>query len=504
MERVALIDLGSNTARLVIYDIEDGGYFSVVDDERELVRLGEMEEDGFLKQTRILQAIQTLKSFKLICSMQKVDKIIAIATASVRRAKNQKVFLSDVLNATGIKFRVITEEEEPYYVYQGVINSMDIPRGLIMEFGGGSTKIIYYNRRLVLHTHTFEFGGVNLMEKFSSAGKTPEECTELMEKYVTERLQEIPWLKDIDPDAQFIGVGGSFRNLARICRKVTRYPLDMIHNYKISTDSFKYVYDMIKGLDLDKKTKIKGLSSTRADIFPAALAAIKAMVDYMGFDSITSSGGGIREGIMFNYACPQTTEKPISDVLGHSIHTYLKKMHLNEEHAEQTFNLCVQLFKQLRVLHKFPRAYIKVLRIAALMHDCGRVVKFYNMPKHTSYIILNSNLYGASHKDIVMAAFVTDVFNKEEVNYGEWAAKYSVILSEEDVEAVKKLSVILKLAKALDRSRSNVVEEITCEVLGDSVIMKSELHGDAILELKEALSASIDFKRVFKKNLEIL
>ena len=504
MERVALIDLGSNTARLVIYDVLDGGYFNVVDDERELVRLGDIDEDGNLKQTRILQAIETLKSFKKICSVYNADKVIAIATAAVRRAKNQKTFLNDVFNATGIRFKVITEEEEPYYVYQGVINSMDIPRGLIMEFGGGSTKIIYYNRRVVLHTHIFDFGGVNLIEQFGKSGKTNEQIADDMVHYVKSRLEEVEWLKELDPDTQFIGVGGSFRNLARICRKVTRYPLDMVHNYKMKVDDFNYVYNMIKGLDLEKKTKIKGLSSTRADIFPAALAATKAMVEHCGFETITSSGSGIREGIIFNYACPQTMEKPISDVVGHSIYSYLKKLNLNEVHAEQVYNLCVQLFKQLRVLHKFPRAYVKVLRIAALMSDVGTCVKFYNNPKHTAYFLLNSNLYGASHRDVVLSAFITAVHDKEEINYTEWATKYSAVLSEEDVQAVKKLAMILRLALAFDKSRASVVPEITCEVLGDSVIMKTELSGDAMLELKDAVSLSLDFKRVFKKNLEIL
>ena len=89
MERIGLIDLGSNTARLVIYDILEGGYFIVSGEAREVVRLGETEADGNLKQTRIMQAISTLKSFKQICAVHNVDKIIAIATAAVRRANNQ-------------------------------------------------------------------------------------------------------------------------------------------------------------------------------------------------------------------------------------------------------------------------------------------------------------------------------------------------------------------------------------------------------------------------------
>ena len=504
MERIALIDLGSNNARLVIYDVLDDNYFTVYYETHEQVRLGETEADGNLKQTRIMQAISTLKSFCEICSIHNVSKIIAFATAAVRRANNQKTFLSDVYNNTGIRLTVVSEEEEARYVYQGVINSMEIPRGIIMEIGGGSTKFIYYSRRTILHTHIFPFGAVTLSNMFITDGKKPEECAQDMQDYFKSQLETVEWFKEIDPDTQFIGVGGSFRNLARIIRKVKKYPLDMVHNYNINVEDFNYVYNMIRTLDLDKKKRIKGLSSARADVFPAALAAISSFVNYMGFTNIISGGAALREGIMFNHVVPQTAEKPISDILGHSLRTMIKHMGVNEQHAEHTFNLCIQLFKQLRVLHKFPRSYVKVLRIAALLADVGKTFKFYNNPKHTSYMILNSNLYGASHKDLVHAAFVADVYNREEVNYSEWAAKYSAILSQEDVESVNKLAVILKLAKAFDVSMRGAVTEINCDVLGDSVILKTELAGNAALELKYANVVAIDFKRVFRKNLEIL
>lgn len=503
MERVALIDLGSNTARLVIYDILDGGYFVVSEDRHEAVRLGETEPDGSLKQTRIMQAIATLKTFKEMCAIKKVDKILAVATAAVRSAANQKTFLSDVYNATGIRVTVVSEEEEANYVYQGVINSMEIPRGLIMEIGGGATKFVYYNRRTILHTHIFDFGAVTLTNMFVSADKSPEQCSDDMVNYVKERLEQVEWFKELDPDTQLIGVGGSCRNLARIVRKVKKYPLDMVHNYCMDVEDFNYVYNMIRTLDIDKKRRIKGLSAARADVFPSALAVIKAFVDHAGFTKIITGGSGLREGVMFNYAVPQTLEKPISDVLGYSLKSMASHMGVNVAHAEQCFNLCVQLFKQLRVLHKFPRAYVKVLRVAAMLHDVGKTFKFYNNAKHTSYMILNSNLYGISHRDLVLAAFVTDVNNKEELNYAAWE-KYNCILSPEDVEAVKKLSVILRLAVALDFSMRNVVSEISCDVLGDSVIMKTEVEGDPILEMKAVSAVALDFKKVFKKNLEVL
>lgn len=503
MERIGLIDLGSNTARLVIVEVLEGGYFVTIDQMREAVRLGELELDGSLKQSRVLQAINTLNVFRKMCNANHVDKIIAVATAAVRQARNQRTFLNQVLNATGINFRVLTEEEESYYVYQGVINSMEIPKGLIMEIGGGSTKFIYYNRRNILHKATVPFGAVTLTDMFSDNSLKPEDCAAKIEQFFKNNIAELSWLNEIDEDTQFIGVGGSFRNLSKIARKIKKYPMDMSHNYHIEMKDFNYIYDMIKVLDIDKKMKIKGLSTVRADVFPSALASIKAFADFMKFTGITTSGCGLREGLLFNYAMPQTQDKPLSDVLGTSLHTYIHFLHLNDVHAEQVFNLAVQLFKQLRVLHKFPRAYVRVLRVASLLHDAGRSFKYYNNPKHASYMILNSNLYGISHKDIVLAAFVTDIYNKEEVNFNEWT-KYKEIISEEDVEAVRKLAVILKLAVSFDISMNNVVTEISCDVLGDSVILKTELIGDATLEMIEARSTANDFKRVFKKDLGIL
>ena len=222
MEKVALIDLGSNTARLVIYDVLDGGYFVVSEERREAVRLGETEADGSLKQTRIMQAIATLRSFKELCAIKNVDRILAVATAAVRRASNQKTFLSDVYNATGIRVTVVGEEEEAHYVYQGVINSMEIPRGLIMEIGGGSTKFVYYNRRTVLHTKIFEFGAVTLTNMFVSPDKTPEQCSDDMVAYVKERLEEVDWerfwVSAVLGDEDFALMIQKFREMA------VRYP----------------------------------------------------------------------------------------------------------------------------------------------------------------------------------------------------------------------------------------------------------------------------------------
>lgn len=206
---------------------------------------------------------------------------------------------------------------------------------------------------------------------------------------------------------------------------------------------------------------------------------------------------------MFHHAVPSTDEKPLSDILGHSLQTLMHYFDINIPHAEHVYNLSMQLFKQLKVLHKLPRCYIKVLRVATLLHDSGMRIKYYDHHKHSSYIILNSNLYGISHKDLVMASMVAGGHRKNEFNDVEFL-KYRVMLTDEDVDAIRKLSVILRIAESFDRSMSGLITGINCDVLGDSVIMKTETEGDASLEIKDALSSSNEFRRAYGKNLEIL
>ena len=190
VERLGIIDLGSNTARLLIVEVSENGYFQIIDQLKEAPRLGEgMESEGFLKPQRIQATIKVLKMFRRLCDVHGIDKIIAVATAAVRRAKNQRSFLDEIAATCGIKFRVLSAEEEAIYVYRGVINTMDVPKGIILEIGGGSTKIIYYNRRNLLNYETLPFGAITLTELFAAENLSPEKQAEKTEAFSPNNLK---------------------------------------------------------------------------------------------------------------------------------------------------------------------------------------------------------------------------------------------------------------------------------------------------------------------------
>ena len=172
-------------------------------------------------------------------------------------------------------------------------------------------------------------------------------------------------------------------------------------------------------------------------------------------------------------------------------------------HTDQVVNLSVQLFKHLRVLHKFPRQYLRILKVAAYLNEAGKKVAFYNYEKHSGYIILNSNINGITHRELVLASFVASYTSIEDINPFDWA-KFKVLVTDEDADAVRKMGLMLRLALAFDRGLASVITGINCDILGDSVIVQTEVNGDATLEINSALQLSGDFRKIFKKNLEIL
>ena len=166
----------------------------------------------------------------------------------------------------------------------------------------------------MIHYASLPFGAVTLTDLFATEGST-EEAAKQIEEFFTEQLKKLDWLAEVDAETQMIGVGGSFRNLYKMVKLVKKYPMDNAHNYHFEKEDFSSIYNMLKALDVDKRKKIKGLSASRADIMPAAMAIINAFTEYMQKGEFLLSSNGLREGIMFNQALPMTLEKPVTDVL---------------------------------------------------------------------------------------------------------------------------------------------------------------------------------------------
>lgn len=501
MNKLAVYELGVNDIKLTIYKYSPNGFFAAESQIVEPVKLTQdMERDGYIKPIRIQETISVLKSFRRIVDGAKIENSICYAAPVIANARNQIAFLDEIYKTVSLYFKVLTVEEQVAALHNAIMYSFAMTRGVIVQIGDHTTELIRFNRRVVVDSVSIPFGTVSLLERVKE--KSMAERMDKVVEIMTAEFRKHDWLYNLDEDSEFIGVGEVFEAVGKLSRKSTRYPLDSAHNYEISNQSFQNVYNLIRGLDLDKAKKLKGISDKRADVIAIGMAVAKVAYNEFVRTEIKVSTNGEMYGIVAKNLLGQTGEKPLLDILGYSL-SAINEFCPTNTNVNNNYSLAVILYKQLKVLHKLTRPYVKVLRIAASMCNSGKIISFENYQKNCFSVVINSNIYGASHKDIVLAAFVASSQNIDDFSLNEWV-RYKDLVTDEDMEAVKKLAIIIKMANLMNITNSNAIKDIACDVLGDTVILKTEVEKEATLEISQAMSIAGDFKKVYGKNLQIL
>ncbi len=506
-EKIALLELSPRQLRLVFAWQINETCFEVFDEFREDINVFEdINRDGFIKPTQVSACVELVKMYRKLCDSLGVQKAVAYATAGFREAKNHYGFLEELEIASGFKIRLLQEQDEVVSLYTAVINSLDAPKGIIVYVDDEYTHIVQYARKAILNSCTLPYGCDTLAGLFMEGVTKPEQQMQEMTDFFKQRMGEtLDWLENCNfEDIKLVGVGEIFESIGKISRKGRRYPLDLPHAYEVSKNDFDNVYNAIKGLELDKRAKIKGISEKSASTIAAGLSIVRATMEYFQAPRFVISTSNISTGILFSQCLPSTAEKPIVDIVGYSLSANLSFRENYVTNQLHVYELAAILFRQLRVMHKLGRHYLRPLKVASYMYDCGARLRFNPSRKDALSVILGSQIYGLSHRDQVLAAFIASSQNSEEFSLSEWV-RYKDIVKEEDLSAVRKLAAMLKLAVSLDRSQQGNIVDLACDVLGDSVIMKTVTNGaDIQFEVKSALEASNDFKKVFNKNLEIL
>lgn len=506
MEKIAVIVVDTYSTKIVIANVAQDNYFSICDVEVEALVPGlEMDDDHFLKKNQIAPVMSILKNFRKICDMYAVTKTIAVATfVKDSKPMNLYSFFDEIFVTCGFRFSLLSQEDQNNAIYTGIINSYDVPKALIVYVGADNIRLIHYNRRSVLNQAYIPVGPRDLINMYSLSKMDKTEVFEKVSKYINANLSDFEWLKTLEPEYEIVGAGIFFEDLSKMDRNYTKYPLDKDDGYILQKKNVDHILTQIKGLELNENKRLKGLNEPRADIFAYAVQVIKTILDYVEKDTVTIATRSLVEGLLFNIVTPTTLEKPNSDIVGFSVmaQTAVYEADLTR-HNEQVYNLSMLLFKQLRVLHKLPRGYVKVLRVASYMHDVGKRISYRKHATHSYEVILNSEIYGFTHRELILASFVASLHSGGDIKMSEWA-KYNGILTLEDVDAVKKLGLILRLAECFDRTKNNVIIDINCDILGDSVIMKTVTTSDATYEIQRGMEISKDFEKIYHKKLEIL
>ncbi|MDP4143017.1 MAG: exopolyphosphatase [Bacillota bacterium] len=500
MKTIGIIDIGSNSVRLILVNIGESNSVQVIDELKESIRLGEgMEKDLCIPEEKINSTIKTLESFKNLCDSFNTSDIIAVATEAVRKAKNQKYFLDRVEKEVNLKIRVLTGEEEGYYDYFGVINSISIKNALIMDIGGASTELALVKNRKLVKCISLPFGSITLTNKFKIKDELTSEQEQELKEFLTSSFEKISWLNEINTST-LIGIGGSIRNLSKVDRKYKNYPINTIHNYSVDSAAFKNIYSLLKTKTLEQRSKVKGLSAERADIIVGASCAVSTIIDMCNIKKIVISGRGLREGLLYDYICDNG--KPFNDILDVSIKNMLLTHNSSYKHAMHVYNLTKTLFDDLKELHGLSNDVENVLKTAAMLHDIGISITYYDHHKHSFYMILNGQLDGLTHKEIIMSAY-TAAFHRKEA-FKSHIIQYKSIINKDDMDTIEKLGIFVRIAESLDRSMTGVIEKIKCQITDDAVIIKTISNSNTNLEISDALKAASTFKNIYGKKLYIV
>ncbi len=498
MTKVAIIELGTNQIKLSIVGIEQEKSFEIQEEYSEYVGIDKhIEDGGLIKTVKIKECISILEMYKEIALSRKVDKFNCVVSANLTKAKNYLSFIEEANAALDLKFNMLSEEEEINTLYTAIVNTLDIAKGVIISVSTSSTRIIYYCRRIILHSIAIPMGYANFTNK---------------ESFIKELEKHSEDIKSIDTQVPVIGASEIFTGFARLLKKKERYPIDIEHNYNTDKENFDKISAFLKELKVEKEAKLKGITENGVGFLIDGMDVVQVIMEFIGLNNIVISKSNRNIGLAYKLTMG-AEEKPVSDVFTHSLDNIMWASGIDVERAKSHYNLASILHSQLKVLHKLPRAYSKVLKAATLLYTLGSNINKLSYHKVSYYAILNSNLFGLSHKEIVMVAFVAGCRNWDDFTLSEWV-KYKGIMTDEDLDAVRKMSLVAAMADIVNLRMENIVKDISCDILGDSVIIKlvtdvdlkkNNINIDAAkTEIFCTRKFAKEFAKIFKKNVEIL
>ncbi len=488
MSLISVIDIGSNSIRLVLVKIENNTY-KIINQVKESARLGEnMDKDLNIAEEKVEKAIQTLKEFKSISNSYKVEKIYAVATEAVRKSKNKQYFLYRVKMETGVDIRILTGDEEAYYDYFGVINTLEEKDALLMDIGGSSTEIIHIHDRKVMNKISIPYGCISLTKNYSDAA---------MDMDFNNILDSVTWLKDVRVNT-LIGIGGSFRNVGKIHRKLVQYPLDAAHNYKLTPGDITQLYENIRYKTSEEMKNINGLSKERADIFKGAVAFIGKICEYCSIENIILSNAGLREGVTLKEVLK--IGKPLEDVFEFSLNSVINEYKVSKIHLQKIYKLSKKLCERLNIYDEKSSDENKILKTASLMYALRTNPEF-NSKNNLFDAVGCIKINGISHREIIIS-LLASVFDKSTLLSTD-VYNFFKYIKEEDVIFSAKLLTIFNVVNFIDSVTGNALLDLECYKENDDYIVKTIVAKSFKFSIDKNASVYKDFKKLFNAELII-
>lgn len=462
--RVGIVDLGSNTARLIVMNAIPGYSYRLEDQVREVVRLRQgMTEEG-MSEEAMARAFSTLRLFKHFCDSTGVAVILAVATSAVREAANGPEFIEKVSCDIGLSLRVLSGESEAYYGTIGVLNETPMEQGVVVDIGGGSAQVSEVREGRFYRGDSVTLGTLALTERFIREDPTSKAEYKAIKREIERQLNAVSWL-DNKKKGMLVGLGGTIRNLARIEAARQKYPLNTLHGFTLPRASVEESIGLFRELPLSERKEIAGLDSDRADIILPGAMVLWAIMDRLGINVLTISVNGLREGVFFETFWQHLPYPVVPDVRRFGVLNMARNYQYQERHSNHVRFLAGRLFDQLIPLHGYGVKERELLDAAALLHDLGRIVSYEGHHKHSQTLIEFNGLPGFSPNEIALIALLARYHRKGTPD----TAGYTILLDAKDEVLLTRLAAILRLAECLERGRNAAVDDVIVTWEDDSL-----------------------------------
>ncbi len=470
---VGFIDLGSNSLRLLVARITDQGVVHVLNEARQMVRLG---EDAFerhrLKPEAMERTLLTLGSFAGMCRGYGVDEYVAVATAAVRDADNGEEFLHRVRRELGIDFGIVSGKEEARLVWRGVSQGWqdDVLR-LCLDIGGGSTELAAATADRCLELESLKIGCVRLANLFPvGEGLVSEKTFESMKMYVRSLgVHAFRRIGALDVK-ELVASSGTAQNLAQMTALLTGGLAPSANTPDTPTRlSCRGLCRCVRELcsrSRAERAALPGLNPRRLDVIVQGAAILQTVLEEMSVDTATITSRSLRDGLVREYvertypaldAAAQTGSASVTPmgVREKSVLRLGRACRFEEEHSRHVARLALELFDSARKLrlHDEGEETRELLRYAGLLHDIGIFIGFSRHHAHSHYLIRNTELLGFEESEVrliaAMAYFHRARPSKKHAVYEE--------LDEDAKRALRPASLFLTMAEALDKSHGELV-----------------------------------------------
>jgi exopolyphosphatase/guanosine-5'-triphosphate,3'-diphosphate pyrophosphatase len=475
VERVAVIDMGSNSWRLVVFGYEPHTpWWSLVDEIREPVRVSAgMGKEGVIRPERFELALHTAAVFSAFCRASGVDEIEAVATSAIRDAGNGPELLERIREHSGLEPRVISGREEARYGSLAITNSTTIGDGLGLDMGGGSIQAIRIEHRRMADAVSLPLGSVRVSEDFLPGEKASAKGQKALRKRVEEELGGLDWWNG---GGRLVGIGGTIRNLASAAMKRLDLPDIDVQGFMLTRSALEELIDELAGRPASKRGNVRGIKPDRGDVILGGALVLAGALETGGFEAIEVTEAGLREGVFFERLLGE--RELFENMRVESVENLAHRFVHDPEHVHHVAALSLQMFDGLADagLHDYGPPERELLWAACILHDIGTAIDYDDHHRHSHYLILNAGLPGFTPRELVLIGLIARYHRKGEPD----ASELGDLAEKGDPRRLRLLCAVIRLAEQFERSRDRSIGSVDVATGNGTVELRphAEPRGD--------------------------